>query len=310
MSAAPDLFQPRLAQRRLIGSVFHTACLLTTLVGVLVLLLLLALVFRMGWKYLTWTFLANEPSFLNPTEGGIRIALVGSVLLVLVAGLVAIPVGVGAAIYLEEYARKTRLNQLIQLNIANLAGVPSIVYGMLGLAIFVRWLRFDRSVLSGGLTLAILVVPVVIIASREALAAVPNSIRYAALALGSTRWQMVRHHVLPAALPGILTGVILAISRAIGEAAPLIVIGAAAFIMPGAGVDTSSLAGWMQWLREALLASGFTALPIQIFDWSMDPSPEFNDLAGSAIIVLLGTLLSMNALAVGIRAWHQRSKSA
>ncbi|MCG3125957.1 MAG: Phosphate transport system permease protein PstA [Phycisphaerae bacterium] len=309
MSAAPALFQPRLAQRRLLGACFHGLCLLITLVGVFVLFLLLALVFRIGWKYLTWALLTNEPSFLNPAEGGIRIALIGSVLLVLVAAVVAVPVGVGAAVYLEEYARKTRLNQLIQLNIANLAGVPSIVYGMLGLAIFVRWLRFDRSVLSGGLTLAILIVPVVIIASREALAAVPNSIRHAALALGATRWQMIRHHVLPAALPGILTGVILSVSRAIGEAAPLIVIGAAAFIMPGGGVDTASLFGWARWLREALLAAGFTALPIQIFDWSMETDPEFQDLAGSAIIVLLGTLLSMNALAVGIRAWQQGGKT-
>jgi phosphate transport system permease protein len=182
------------------------------------------------------------------------------------------------------------MSRLIQLNISNLAGVPSIVYGILGLAVFVRWANLGRSVLAGALTLSLLVLPVVIIASREAIAAVPNSIRAAAYALGATRWQTVRHHVLPAALPGILTGVILALSRAIGEAAPLITLGALTYV---AFVPQSP--------RDA-----FTALPIQVYAWCDDPHPEFRRLAAAGIIVLLGVLLPLNGLAVAIRTWRQR----
>jgi phosphate transport system permease protein len=201
-----------------------------------------------------------------------------------------VPVGIAAAIYLEEYAPDNRLTRFIHLNIANLAGVPSVVYGLLGLTVFVRWCAFGRSVLAGAAALALLVLPVVIIASREALLAVPKSIREAAYAVGATRWQTIRHHVLPAALPGILTGVILALSRAIGEAAPLIVVGAVAYIraVPHGPLDP------------------FSALPIKIFNWSELAAPEFVRLAGAAILVLLALLLSMNAVAVGIRAWQQR----
>jgi phosphate transport system permease protein len=202
-------------------------------------------------------------------------------------------VGVAAAIYLEEYAPDNRFTRLIQVNIANLAGVPSIVYGILGLAVFVRWLRFDRSVLAGALTLSLLIMPVIIIASREALLAVPQSIRHAAYALGATRWQTIRSHVLPAALPGIMTGVILAVSRAVGEAAPLLMIGALTYVafVPEGPLDA------------------FTALPIQIYDWCDRPQPEFHHLAAAGIIVLLGILLPMNAVAVALRAWHQRRRA-
>jgi phosphate transport system permease protein len=199
-------------------------------------------------------------------------------------------VGVAAAIYLEEYAPKGRLSRFIEVNIANLAGVPSIVYGILGLAIFVRWMAMGRSVLAGSLTMSLLILPIIIIASREAIRAVPGSIRLAAFAVGATRWQTVRDHVLPGALPGILTGVILALSRAIGESAPMIMIGALAYVAftPKGPMDA------------------FMPLPIQIFNWAARPQQEFHQLAAAGIVVLLGVLLLMNATAVFIRYRSQR----
>ncbi len=190
--------------------------------------------------------------------------------------------------------------------------MPSIVYGILGLALFVRWLLGNRGVLAGGLTMSLLVLPVIIIAAREALVAVPKSIREAAYAVGATRWQCVRYHVLPAALPGILTGIILALSRAIGETAPLIMLGALTFItfVPGQWNDSYSVTplGLWHWLNGAL-ESQFTALPIQIYNWASQPDDIFRELAAAGIIVLLVVLLSMNALAAGIRAWQQRHRS-
>jgi phosphate transport system permease protein len=197
----------------------------------------------------------------------------------------AVPIGIGAALYLEEYASRNWLNRIIQTNIANLAGVPSIVYGILGLALFVRTMSLGRSVLAGSLTMALLVLPIVIIASQEALRAVPSSLREAAYGVGASRWQVVFHQVLPAAMPGILTGIILALSRAIGEAAPLIMIGALAFVpfVPHSPMD------------------GFTVLPIQIFNWASRPQAAFGKDAAAAIIVLLAVLLSMNAIAIILR---------
>jgi phosphate transport system permease protein len=197
---------------------------------------------------------------------------------------------VGAAIYLQEYARKTRLTRIIETNISNLAGVPSIVYGILGLALFVRALQLDRSLISGALTMSLLILPIIIISSQEAILAVPNSIREASYALGATKWQTIRHHVLPNALPGILTGNILALSRAIGETAPLIMIGALTFI---AFTPTSP--------RDP-----FTVLPIQIFNWVSRPQEEFRFLAAAGIIVLLVFLLAMNAAAILLRNKYQR----
>jgi phosphate transport system permease protein len=202
-------------------------------------------------------------------------------------------VGVAAAVYLEEYAPNNRLTRFIHINISNLAGVPSIVYGLLGLAVFVRTLGLGRSVISGALTLTLLVLPVIIIASREALRAVPQSFRHAAYAVGATRWQTIRAHVLPAAVPGITTGVILALSRAIGEAAPLIFLGAQVYIT----------------FVPRGLRDEFAVLPIQIYTWTDQPQAEFHHLAAAGIIVLLGTLIPMNALAIGVRAWHQRRKA-
>ncbi len=286
------LFQPRLNRRRWMGRAFLALCLLLTLSAVVVLFGLLLRVTTEGASWLSVKFLTNFPSRLWPEKSGVKNALFGTIWVISLTAAVSVPVGVGAAIYLQEYARKTRLTRFIELNISNLAGVPSIVYGMLGLVVFIRWLSLGRSIIAGALTLSLLVLPVIIIASREALVAVPQSIREAAYGIGATRWQTIRAHVLPAAVPGIMTGVILALSRAIGEAAPLIMIGALSWI-------ASTPDG---------LRSEFTALPIQIYNWCDEPEEVYRKLAAAGIIVLLGILLPMNALAVGVRAWHQRRK--
>ena len=204
--------------------------------------------------------------------------------------IIAIPVGVATAIYIEEFGGKGKLVKIIDINISNLAGVPSIVYGIIGLTLFVRGLQLERSLISGALTMSLLILPVIIIASREAIRTVPDSIRHAAIALGATQWQTVWSHVLPASFPGILTGVILGLSRAIGETAPLIMIGALTYVafVPEGPMDS------------------FTALPIQIFNWVSRPQEEFHELAAAAIIVLLVVLLSMNSLAIFIR--HKMEK--
>jgi len=290
MTERGALLPSNLPARRRIGAIFHIILLCAALAGVVMLAVLLADVFEQGISWLNFRFVTSFPSRF-PQQAGIKAALWGTVWLVGLTALFAIPVGIGAAIYLEEYARRNWINTLIEINIANLAGTPSIVYGILGLSIFVRWLGLGRSVLSGALTMSLLVLPVTIIASREALRSVPNSIRQAAFALGATRWQTVRAHVLPAALPGILTGVILALSRAIGETAPLIMIGALTYVafVPSGPMDA------------------FTALPIQIFNWSSRPQKEFYGLAAAGIIVLLGVLLTMNAAAIWIRYRSQRN---
>ncbi len=312
MTALSSPFRPRLRVRRAWGAAFAGVCLALSAMSLLVLGVLLVEVFRTAWPALTWRFLTNVPSVIAPERSGIWTALVGSLWTIVITATAAIPIGIAAAIYLEEYAPRNPLTAAISLNIANLAGVPSIVYGLLGLALFVRWLEFDRSVLSGGLTLALLVLPVIIIASREALSAVPDSIRQGAYALGATRWQTIWYHVLPAALPGIMTGVILALSRAIGEAAPLITIGALAYVtaVPGGSLAEydASIQGALAWLGDAL-RSNFSAMPIQIYNWTDQPQQEYHVLAAAGIVVLLALLLTMNAVAVGIRAWHQARKT-
>ncbi len=279
-----------MARRRAIGRAFELLCLAATSVGILVLIVLLVDIARRGLPTLTWDFLTNYPSRF-PEQAGIRAALVGSLWLVGLTALFAVPTGIAAGVWLEEYARRGWLSRVIEVNIANLAGVPSIIYGLLGLGVFVRALQFDRSVLSGALTMALLVLPIIIINTREALRAVPGSLRDAAYALGATRSQVVWGVVLPAALPGVLTGIILALSRAIGETAPLITIGALTFIafLPRSPLDP------------------FTVLPIQIFNWVSRPQPAFHQLAASGIIVLLLVLLSLNDLAIYLRDRARRS---
>lgn len=276
----------------------HSGDRLLGVFGLLVLLLALlslaALVYditRDGLGRLSWQFLTSYPS-RRASEAGVLPALVGSVYVIGITALIAVPLGVGAAIYLEEYEGKGRLSRLIEINIANLAGVPSIIYGLLGLGLFVRTLGMGRSVLAGASTLALLVLPTVIISTREALRAVPKSLREGSYALGATEWQTIQYQVLPAALPGILTGLILALSRAIGETAPLITIGALTYV---------------PFLPDGIW-SPFTVLPIQVFNWVSRPQAAFAENAAAGILILLVLLLTMNAVAIVVRDRFQRSK--
>ncbi|MDQ7030887.1 MAG: phosphate ABC transporter permease PstA [Ardenticatenia bacterium] len=288
-------FALHLGRRRLKGRIFRAVALGAICVALVMLALLFLDVIADGIGRLNWQFLTSFPS-RRPERAGILSALVGSIFMVVLMALIAFPIGVGAAIYLEEYAPKSWLTDLIQINVANLAGVPSILYGLLGLEIFARWLSGftgGRSVLTGALTMALLILPIVIVSAREAIRAVPDDIRLAALALGATRWQVVRDHVLPYAMPGVLTGMILATSRAIGETAPLITIGALTYVA---------------FLPDSV-RSPFTVLPIQIFNWVSRPQADFHVNAAAGILVLLAILLSMNATAVYLRhRFEQRLK--
>ena len=297
----PDPATQRLiAGRRRRGNVFAACGLLATLVGLVVLVTLVLDVITDGAPRLSLDFLTSYPS-RKPEEAGILSALVGSLWLLVLTAALAFPLGVGAAIYLEEYATHSRLERLIEINIANLAGVPSIIYGLLGLELFVRIMKpvtGGRSLLSGAMTMALLVMPIVIIAAREALKAVPDGLRQGGYALGATRWQVVSRIVLPSASSGILTGMILALARAVGETAPLVTIGALTYI---AFLPELSLEG---------LRTPFTVLPIQIFNWISRPQPEFHQNAAAGTIVLLVVLVSMNALAIFLRLRLQRQRES
>ena len=273
-----------LTNRYIIAKIFHGFCFTVAWSGVLILGVLLFHVTQEGIQWLDLQFLSDFPSRF-PAKAGIHSALIGTLWLISLTALFSVPIGIGAGLYLEEFTKKNRIRQFVDLNISNLAGVPSIVYGMLGLVIFVRWFELNQSVLAGSLTMSLLILPVIIISTREALRAVPNTIRQAAFALGATRWQTIYAHVLPAAFPGILTGIILALSRAIGETAPLIMIGALTYVafVPDGPMDD------------------FTALPIQIFNWASRPQQQFHELAAAGILVLLFVLLLMNSIAVIIR---------
>ena len=288
---APGDFRRRMSRRKLEGQVFHALCLLAILVGLGMLAALLFNIVSQGWDRVNWDFITNFPS-RHPEQAGIQAALLGSIYVVGTAGLIAFTLGVGAAIYLEEYATKNWLARVVQTNIANLAGVPSIVYGILGLEIFVRSLGLGKSVLAGGFTLALLVLPIVIIAAEEAIRAVPPSLREGGFALGATRWQTIWHLVLPQAFPGIMTGVILAVSRAVGETAPLIVMGALTFV---------------PFAPDGPL-SRFSVLPIQIFNWISRPQSGFHEAAAAGIIVLLVVLLVLNGAAVLLRHKFQKRR--
>lgn len=282
-------FDPRLPLRKRLGMLFGLLSAVAIAIGLVTLGVLIADVIHDGWRALSWDFLTSYPS-RRPEQAGIRSALVGTFYILILVGLIAFPLGVAAAIYLEEFAPKNRLTATIEINLSNLAAVPSIVYGLLGLGVFVRTFMLGRSLLAGALTLSLLVLPIIIIASREALRAVPPSIREAGLALGASHWQTVRLFVLPAALPGILTGTILALARAIGETAPLITIGALTYIA----------------FTPKSLFDPFTVLPIQIFNWISRPQPAFHERAAAGIIVLLAVLLLFNGLAIFLRARLQR----
>lgn len=280
-----------LARRHRMGAALRILCTAAALLGVVLLVVLLWSVARLGLPWLDWQFLSSYPS-RHPEKAGILSAIFGTVWIVVLTALIAVPIGVGSAVYLEEYGRKSRWARFLEINLSNLAGVPSILYGILGLAVFARAFGWGRSILTGALTLTLLVLPVIIVASREAIRTVPKGIRLAALALGVSKWQMIRHHVLPGATPGILTGVILSLSRAIGETAPLVVIGAF---------------GYVAFLPEGPL-DDFTVLPIQIFNWTARPQEEFHQLAAAGILALLVVLLLMNAAAVFIRHRARRNR--
>ncbi|MFP8891679.1 phosphate ABC transporter permease PstA [Natrialbaceae archaeon A-CW2] len=281
----------QIERKRQIGRVFVAICFASTLVGIVALVALIADVLYESWGWVTWEFLTYPPSqvidnYLPDGRGaGIYPAIVGSIFLIALTAVFTIFLGVGAAVYLEEYAPESRLKSFIEANIANLAGVPSIVYGLLGLAIFVRAFQLGSSLIAGALTLTLLILPIVIVSTQEALRAVPDSQRQAAYGVGATQWQVTRDVVLPRALPGIMTGTILSLSRAIGETAPILMVGAATsmFIAPDS------------------LTSPFSAMPMMIFEWATLPQPGFQHVAAAGIVVLLTILLLMNAIAIFIR---------
>jgi phosphate transport system permease protein len=267
---------------------FVALCIACVLIPLAMLGVLLADVAIDGVGRIDWAFIKGFPS-RRAVRAGIWPALTGSIYLIGLTTLLAVPIGVGAAVYLEEYGRRSRVAGFIEVNIANLAGVPSVIYGLLGLEVFVRLFGFGSTILAGACTLALLVLPIVIMASREALRTVPDSLREGAYALGATRWQTIRQVVLPAALPGILTGSILAVARALGETAPLIVVGAVVFIT-----------------FSPSLSSQYTALPIQIFNWVSMPQKAFLENAAAAIVVLMVVLLVLNSAAIILRNRYQQ----
>jgi phosphate transport system permease protein len=268
---------------------FQLLSLSTLIIALAALATLVYDIFSDGASRVSWTFLTTFPS-RNAEEAGVFHALMGSIWVIGLTAALALPIGVAAAIYLEEYGTRSKVARFIELNIANLAAVPSIIYGLLGLGLFVRLMGMGQSVMAGAATLALLALPVVILSTREALRTVPGSIREGSYALGATKWQTIWNQVLPMALPGVLTGLILALSRAIGETAPLITIGALTYI---------PFAPDSVW-------SKFTVLPIQIFNWVSRPQAEFHTNAAAAILVLLALLLSMNAVAIIVRDRYQR----
>lgn len=288
MVTQTELFNTSMRYRRMIGWIFFVLFLSSVLVGLIGLLVLVVQVLVQGVPWLSMNLLTNYPS-RHPEEAGLLSAMVGTLWLMGLTGIFTIPIGIGASIYLEEYADRNRLVSLIEVNIANLAGVPSIVYGLLGLALFVQWMELGRSVLAGALTMSLLILPIVILASREAIRGVPMTYREAAYALGATRWEVVKGVVIPSALPGILTGIILGMSRAVGETAPVIAISALVYLtfVPNNPLDR------------------FTVLPIQIFNWVSRPQDDFRGLAAGGIIVLLCVLLVMNSVAIYLRNRYQ-----
>jgi phosphate transport system permease protein len=282
---ATPQFEPALMRRKLTGTLFYGACLAAIGILLLTLFLILYDVLSQGVPWLSVDFLTGVPS-RRPEQAGIFPALVGSLLVSIIVGFLTFPIGVAAAIYLAEYAPDSLVTRLLRTNISNLSGVPSVIYGIFGLALFVRIAGLGFTVISGALTLTLLILPVVIIASIEAFKAVPDAQREGAYALGATRWQMVRRAVLPAAAPGVMTGIILAMARAIGETAPLILVGAFTFVT----------------FVPQVFEGGYTVLPIQVLDWATRPQDDFHGLAAAAIIVILVLMLILNALALVLRA--------
>ncbi|MEF8809467.1 MAG: phosphate ABC transporter permease PstA [Bacteroidales bacterium] len=275
---------------RIKDKAFQVWGLIATLIGILLLAVFIGDIFMDGIQRLDLDFLRSLPSRF-PEESGIKVAMMGSVWIMGLTALISFPLGVAAGIYLEEYAKKNKFSSFLEMNISNLAGVPSIIYGLLGIMIFVRTLGFGNSLLSGAMTLSLLILPIIIVATREAIKAVPDSIRQGSYGMGASKWQTIWYQVLPASFGGILTGVILALSRAVGEAAPLIAVGALAYVpfAPASPMDE------------------FTVLPIQIFNWTSRPQHGFIINAAAAILVLLAITLLMNGMAVLLRyRWQKK----
>ncbi len=275
---------------RLKDKAFKYVGLFASVVGIVILSIFIGFVIYMGVERLSWDFLVKLPSRIA-ANSGIYSAWMGTVWIMVFTTLISFPLGVGAGIYLEEYGNKNRWSSFLEINISNLASVPSIIYGLLGLGLFVRMMHLGNSILAGALTLSLLILPIIIVSTREAIKAVPNSIRDASNALGASKWQTIWHQVLPASFGGILTGVILALSRAVGETAPLIVVGALVYVpfAPQSPLDE------------------FTVLPVQIFNWVTRPQQEFIINAAAAIIVLLGITFIMNGIAVYLRnKWQNK----
>jgi phosphate transport system permease protein len=292
MPATRILIDPKRNRRRkFIDKVFKVVAIVATLAAVAILVVLLGKLVNDGWRYLNLELITNFPG-RRPEGSGVRSAIMGSIWVVSLTAVFTIPIGIGAAIWLEEFNdRKNWFTEMIRLNIQNLSAVPSIIYGLLGLVVFVTWLNFGRSVMAGALTMSLLILPMVILVSQEALKAVPQAYREASTGLGATRWQTIAKVVLPSAMSGILTGIILSLSRAIGETAPLIVVGAVAF----AGFSPNNV--W----------DNYTVLPLQIFDWIQRPQAGFHDKAAGAILLLMIALLVLNSIAIFLRIRSQKS---
>ena len=284
MTAQSQSFDRKAKLRKTQGAVFYVIFMGAVLVGIVGLVTLLVQILIQGVPWLSLHLLTDYPS-RHPEQAGLKAAILGTIWIMGLTAAFTIPIGVSAAVYLEEYAPKNWLTTMLEINISNLAGVPSIVYGLLGLGLFVQLMALGKTVIAGAMTLTLLVLPIVILASREAIRAVPNTYREAAYALGADQWQVIKSVVLPAASPGILTGTILAMSRAIGEAAPIVVISGLVYLtfVPSGPLDR------------------FTALPLQIFNWASRPQEDFRDLAAAGIIVLLVVLLTMNAVSIVLR---------
>ncbi|RKQ15749.1 phosphate ABC transporter permease PstA [Ureibacillus endophyticus] len=279
----------RMKSRLKVNKFWKAIFFIATSLALLALVILLIRILSQGMSYLNWDFFNNFGSRFAE-KAGIKAALIGSIYLMLVIAPVSMILGVGTAIYLEEYAKRNKFTDFIQMNISNLAGVPSIVFGLLGLTIFARMLFLGKSILAAGLTMSLLILPVIIVAAQEAIRAVPKEQREASYGMGATKWQTITRVVLPAAIPGILTGSILALSRAVGETAPLVVLGIPVIL---------------QFLPDSLL-SEFTTLPLQIYDWAKRPQEEFQFVAAAGIIVLMGLLVVMNSIAIFIRNKFQK----
>jgi len=277
------------ARRQALSRVSRYALLAASLLGVAVLIYLGYETIREGASRLSWDFISSYPSRFAD-RAGLRSSILGTAWVMGATIVVAFPISIGTAIWIEEFAPRNRLLTLVKLNLANLAGVPSIIYGILGLALFSRYLGLGPSILAGALTLSLMIIPMTVIASQEAIRQVPPSIRDGSLALGATHWQTVRHHVLPGAMPGIMTGIILSVSRAVGETAALIMIGAFTFIA----------------FDNTKLTDDFTTVPIQIYNWTIRPQPEFRQNAAAAIIVLMVAVVSLNLVAAIIRERFRR----